>query len=108
MQAFGCETSKACKNWFSGCPRRSGVDVRLLLKLLNRARFETAELRWSTLRDAAELLDYDLERGQKAQIVCHDFLLFDQPFCARQVIKRAPWWERGGCLSAARWVAALV
>ena len=35
------------------------------------------------LRDAAELLDYGLERGQKVQIVCHDFLLFDQPFCAR-------------------------
>jgi hypothetical protein len=26
---------------------------------------------------AAELLDYGLERGQKAQILCHDFLLFD-------------------------------
>ena len=49
----------------------------MLLKLLNRARFETAELCWSTLRDVAELLDYGLERGQKAQIVCHDFLLFD-------------------------------
>jgi hypothetical protein len=27
---------------------------------------------------------------------------------ARQVIQRAPWWERGRCLSAARWVAGLV
>jgi len=35
-----------------------------------RLKFETAELRWSTRRatsDAAELLDYGLERGQKAQ-----------------------------------------
>jgi len=74
-----------------------------------RLKFETAELRWSTMRaTSATPPSYGLERGQKAQIVCHDFLLFDQPFCARQVIQRAPWWERGGCLSAARWVAALV